>query len=73
MSESRRRLDRPGPQDRPSLYTGNMTDEPELIVRRSLWPVVSLLAEPEAGGRLRFPAAGQAIRVSNRGTPSHGS
>lgn len=28
----------------PRLYTGNMTDEPEAIVRRNLWPAVSLLA-----------------------------
>jgi hypothetical protein len=28
----------------PRLYTGNMADEPEAIVRRNLWPVVSLLA-----------------------------
>ncbi len=28
----------------PRLYTGNMTDEPAAIVRRNLWPVVSLMA-----------------------------
>jgi hypothetical protein len=28
----------------PRLYTGNMTDEPEVVVRRNLWPAVSLLA-----------------------------
>ena len=28
----------------PRLYTGNMTDEPKAIVRRNLWPAVSLLA-----------------------------
>ncbi|MFL5493023.1 MAG: Fic family protein [Gemmatimonadales bacterium] len=28
----------------PRLYTGNMTDDPETIVRRNLWPVVSLVA-----------------------------
>ena len=28
----------------PRLYTGNMADQPEVIVRRNLWPVVSLLA-----------------------------
>jgi hypothetical protein len=28
----------------PRLYTGNMTDQPEVIVRRNVWPVVSLLA-----------------------------
>lgn len=28
----------------PRLYTGNMVDQPEVIVRRNLWPVVSLLA-----------------------------
>jgi len=25
----------------PRLYTGNVTDEPETIVRRNLWPAVS--------------------------------
>lgn len=28
----------------PKLYTSNMTDDPETVVRRNLWPVVSLLA-----------------------------
>jgi hypothetical protein len=28
----------------PNLYTGNMEDSPEAIVRRNLWPVVAMLA-----------------------------